>query len=83
MSFWQEAAWLLALALGACAVPAARGAPWRRLLALQLAGTVLCLEWLCLAVATGADYLLTTALVLGFASAVGTVAWARFLERGR
>lgn len=80
---WQAAVWVLSAAFAACGWGAARGGPWRRLPALQLAATLLALDWIALAVVIHAPYLLGLALVLVLASGVGTLAFARFLERGR
>lgn len=83
MTAWQVAAWAFAVGLAICVGAALRGGRWDRLIALQLASTLMCSLWICLAVISRQPLFLPLALALAIAASVGTLVFARLLERRR
>ena len=78
---WIVAAWVLLAAFAACGVACLRGHTMERLAALQLAGTIAVLLVLVVAEIAGRSMYLGVGVTLAIGSAIGTLAFVRFLER--
>lgn len=81
MNPWFFAAAVLILCLPPCLVSCLRGDPIHRLVALEAAGSIVCMILLLLSEATHRAPFMDLALALALLNVGGNLAFARFFER--